>query len=466
VNAEYDAAVALMQLKDWKKAAAVLLGFRNLFPGHELQPEVTKKIAYVYREDGQFSLAADEYERIERESQDDDVRREALLIAAELHEKAGNQDRMMAAYRHYVDDFPHPVEPNLETRNKIAEALKKKDDRDGYLAELRQIVAADASAGRERTPRTRYLAGKAALVLAEQAFDQFAGVKLVEPFEINLSKKKDLMKVATQKFNNLLDYEVGEVTSAAIFYLAEIYADFCKDLKESERPTGLSALEREEYELAIEEQAYPFEEKAIATHKSNLDMISRGVYNEWIDKSLQKLAKFIPARYDKPEEESPVLASLDGYLFAIDRPEPPMPQASEGPGQAGEANKDAKSAETHEAAQVAESKEDAKSSEKKETVRAAESKQDTKTAETSETKETAQTMEPKENSTQAATKKAAKAAKPKKNGKHTAKKSAKTARLKQDAHPVQTNYGIKVGESTLDARNGGGKGTPPDATAQ
>jgi tetratricopeptide (TPR) repeat protein len=306
-TAEYDAAAALMQLKDWKTAAGVLTGFRELFPGHELQPEVTRKIAYVYREDGQFSPAAEEYERMEREFQDEEVRREALLTAAELHEKAGSQARMLAVYRRSVEYFPHPAEPNLETRTKIASALKKSGDQEAYLAELRQIVIIDAGAGSERTSRTRYLAGKAALVMAEQAFDLFAGVKLVEPFKVNLDRKKELMRVAIQQFNNLIDYEVGEVTAAATFYLAEIYAGFSRDLKESERPAGLSALEREEYDLAIEEQAYPFEDKAIATHKSNLELISLGVYNEWVDKSLQKLARIVPARYDKPEEKAPYL---------------------------------------------------------------------------------------------------------------------------------------------------------------
>jgi outer membrane protein assembly factor BamD (BamD/ComL family) len=406
VNAEYDAAAALMQLKDWKMAATVLTGFRDKFPGHELQPEVTKKIAYVYKEDGQLAQAADEYERIERESQDDEVRREALLIAADLHEKAGNQARMLVVYRRYVDYFPHPVEPNLETRNKIAEALKKNNDRDNYLAELKQIVAIDAVAGGERTPRTRYLAGKAALVFAEQAFDQFAVVKLVEPFKANLDKKKELMKVATQEFDKLLDYEVGEVTAAATFYLAEIYAGFSKDLKESERPAGLSALEQEEYELALEDQAYPFEEKAIAMHKSNLELISRGVYNEWIDKSLQKLAKFIPARYDKPEEESPVIASLDSYLFAIERPEPPAPQAPEGTAsQAGEANPD----ETKEEAPAAEPTQVAKPAEAKEAVKAGEPKQEAKPAESKE----APTVEPKQSAKPAEAKEAVKAEKPK-----------------------------------------------------
>jgi hypothetical protein len=220
------------------------------------------------------------------------------------------------------------VESNLETRNRIAEFLKK-GDRESFLAEIQMIVAIDAGAGAERTPRTRYLAGKGALVLAEETFGQFTGIKLVEPFKVNLDRKKGLMKVVTQQFSQLLDYEVGEVTAAATFYLAEIYADFSLSLKESERPKDLNAVELEEYELALEEQSYPFEEKAISTHRSNLELVSRGVYNEWVDKSLQKLAVLVPARYNKPEEKSPVIEQADQYLYAMERQEPAAQKAED-----------------------------------------------------------------------------------------------------------------------------------------
>jgi cellulose synthase operon protein C len=50
--------------------------------------------------------------------------------------------------------------------------------------------------------------------------------------------------------------------------------------------------------------------------------MSRGVSNVWIEKSLQKLAKSVPARYDKPEETSGILSSLETYIFATDRPAP------------------------------------------------------------------------------------------------------------------------------------------------
>jgi tetratricopeptide (TPR) repeat protein len=427
VNAEYDAAAALIELKDWKMAATVLAGFRILFPGNALQPEVTKKIAYVYQQDGQLSLAADEYERIEKESKDDEVRREALLTAAELHEKAGNQARALTVYRRFVDSFPHPVEANLETRNKIAEALQKNNDTDNYKAELKQIIAIDLGAGSERTVRTRYIAGKAALVLTEDSFAQFTGVKLVEPFKTNLDKKKALMKTTIQQFNKLLDYEVGEVTAAATYYLAEIYADFSKDLKESERPKDLSALELEEYELGIEEQAYPFEEKAIAMHKSNLELISRGVYNVWIDRSLQKLAKFVPARYDKPEEESSVIASLDSYTYAIERPELPAPLASDGAAQAGEEKQDAKPADAQEAVKAAEPKQVAKPVETPEAVKVAEPK-DAKPADTQE--------------------------------------AVKAAEPKQVAKPVETPEAVKAVEPAQKADDNGKQGAPPDAVAK
>src|SRR6185369_11661112 len=324
VNAEYDAAVALIQLKEWKTAATVLVGFRELFPGHELQPEVTRKMAQVYREDGQLALAAGEYERVEREFKDEEVRRGALMLAAELHQQTGNNSQALAVYRRFVGFFPQPVEVNLEMRNKIAEILKGNNDRMSYLSELQEIVAIDGAAGEGRTPRTRYLAGKAALVLAEQTYDRFTEVRLVKPFEENLRKKKELMKETTQAFNKLVEYEVGEVTAAATFYLAEIYAHFSKALTQSERPDGLNAQEMQEYELAIEEQAYPFEEKAIQIHEKNLELISMGIYNPWIDKSLGRLAKFVPVRYDKPEVPSVLVASLETYEFEIERPTLPV----------------------------------------------------------------------------------------------------------------------------------------------
>jgi hypothetical protein len=143
---------------------------------------------------------------------------------------------------------------------------------------------------------------------------------------------------------------VGEVTAAATYYLAEIYVDFSQALTNSERPEGLSPLELEQYELAIEEQAYPFEEKAIEIHESNLDLLSLGVYNAWIEKSLAILARMVPARYAKPEEPSELLTSLESFVYVIEKPAPqaaPEPVSVEAaPGESAAATTAALPAET------------------------------------------------------------------------------------------------------------------------
>jgi hypothetical protein len=210
-----------------------------------------------------------------------------LSLAAGLYEQAGQTERAVRVYRRYVEQFPRPLELALEARYKLARLYKSANDNKSYLSELRQIVDSDARAGGERTDRTRYLAAVSALALTEPLYERFVEIKLVKPFEKNLARKKAAMKEATDAFGKLAGYQAGEATAAAAFYIAEIYYQFGKALTESDRPDNLSAAEREQYELALEEQAYPFEEKAIKLHEKNLELLSVGVYNAWIDKSIE-----------------------------------------------------------------------------------------------------------------------------------------------------------------------------------
>src|SRR5262249_45074301 len=82
--AEYDAGAALMELKDWTQAANVLEAFRSDFPEHKLRLEATRQIAYAYRQSGELSKAAGEYDRLASQSDDPNMRSEALLVAGDL----------------------------------------------------------------------------------------------------------------------------------------------------------------------------------------------------------------------------------------------------------------------------------------------------------------------------------------------------------------------------------------------
>ena len=93
--------------------------------------------------------------------------------------------------------------------------------------------------------------------------------------------------------------------------IGEMYADFGAALMKSERPSNLIAEELEQYEILLEEQAYPFEEKAIELHEANVRRIASGVYDRWTRRSMATLAELIPVRYAKQEEGESFVAVLE-----------------------------------------------------------------------------------------------------------------------------------------------------------
>src|SRR5881628_1544684 len=326
-TAEYDAGAALIRLKDWTAAAGVLDAFRSNYPEHPLHLEATRQIALAYRESGQVPRAAGEYERLSSEAKDPAVRREALLVAGDLYQQSKAPDRALDVYGRYVKEFPKPVETVLEIRFKIADIHKAAHDDALYRRELTEIVRIDADAGPERTARTRTFAGRAALVLADRVYQEFADVKLRQPFESSLQEKKQRMDAAIEAMDRLVTYEIAEVTAAATYYMAEIYFDFSRSLAESERPTDLKPADMAEYEAALDEEAFPFEEKAIHVHEKNLELLRKGVFNAWIEKSLGRLAVMMPGRYAKPEVSIGFLGAIDSYVYRL----PVSPAPTGGP---------------------------------------------------------------------------------------------------------------------------------------
>jgi tetratricopeptide (TPR) repeat protein len=321
-GAEYDAGAALIRLQDWNEAAQVLDDFRLSNPDHALEKEATKQIAFVHREAGELSQAAAEYERVAKESDDPALRAEALLLAGNLYQQSNQSDSALDAYGRYVEQFPKPVETAVETRAKMAGILKTAGDAERYHEQLGKIVQIDAAAGAERTDRTRNVAARAALTLAEPTYTEFAAIELRQPFESSLREKRQDMDAAIKTFSNLVSYEVGDVTAAATFYIAEVYSNFGHSLIESERPVGLTGAKLSDYEDALEDEAFPFEEQAISVHEKNLELIRDGVYNAWTEKSLARLAELKPGRYAKSEISSGFLESIDQYTYYV--PERPV----------------------------------------------------------------------------------------------------------------------------------------------
>ncbi|MEP7299722.1 MAG: tetratricopeptide repeat protein, partial [Burkholderiales bacterium] len=300
-NAQYDAAASLIALKDWDGAAKTLEDFRQRFPNHALQADVSSKLAVAYIEKGQWAGAAGEFERLANSSKDPKIARDALWQSAELYEKANARAPAAKAYERYLAQNPQPLEPAVEARYRLAKIAKDDGNPTREFALMKDIFYADQNGGGARTNRTRYLGATAALALAEPVAEAYRKVALVEPLKKNLALKKAKMEETLKAYAVASDYGVADVTTAATFRIATVYRDFGKALMSSERPKKMSKVEREQYDVLLEEQAFPFEEKAAEFHEINVRRAAGGIYDKWVKSSFDALRELRPVRYGKAE---------------------------------------------------------------------------------------------------------------------------------------------------------------------
>ena len=308
-NADFDAAASLFANKDWAMAIPVLKAFVRNFPSHKLRSGADEKLALAYEKSGDWQHAAGAYETLYRSETDSNKKRQLLWQTAEFYEKAKKPDNAIEIYKLYVAAFPAPFDDALEARFRLATMYQKKGQTQSRHYWLGQLVAAHKAG--PATDRSHYLAATAELELAEPMFVSYRKVHLVQPLKKNLKKKKELMQKSIKVFTAAADYGVEAVTTASTFRIAEIYNDFGRSLFASERPKDLSADELEQYDILLEEQAYPFEEKAIDVHVLNTVRTFDGVYDEWIKKSFSELRKLSPIRYAKNEKSELVSHAID-----------------------------------------------------------------------------------------------------------------------------------------------------------
>lgn len=301
IKARYDAGTYLIEQERWPDAERVLLSFRQQYPGHALAATLPAKLVVVYQNQSKWQLAADELVVMERTSTDPNVKRQSLIMGAELYDKSGDRNRAIEQYTRYANNYPRPMAENLEAQHRLTELYAASGDTARRQFWLQKIIETNAAAGNARTDRSIYLAASAETELAQPAYDDFVRIPLNLPLKASLQRKRAALDKALKGQERILQYGVAEFTTQASFRIGEIYAQLSRDLMNSQRPTDLDELELEQYDILLEEQAYPFEEKAIEIHQANAQRSWKGTYDPWVKRSFEALAKLLPGRYNKHE---------------------------------------------------------------------------------------------------------------------------------------------------------------------
>ena len=308
-NADYDAASAFVAVQDWNAAEAALESFRARNPQSPLLADADKKLALAYQKDNKPGPAAEVYARLaQRPGESEDNRREAAWLSATLYDQAQQGQSAQAAYQSYIKAYPQSLDRGIDARQRMAAMTAGDSVRHAYW--LHDIIGADSTAGSARSERSKLAAAQAQLELGRIDAAGAHGLALNAPLAASLAKRKQATENAIATLNGAAGYGYADITTAATYEIGAVYRDFGQALLDSERPAKLKGDELEQYNLLLEEQADPFEQKAIEAHRANLQRFGQGVWNDWIQKSATQLAELAPAQYGKTEQREDAYEAL------------------------------------------------------------------------------------------------------------------------------------------------------------
>lgn len=305
VAAQYDSAIYQLVLEQWPLAIATFIDFRQRYPKHPLSTGIEDQLFYAYQQTEDWPKLADIMLRKYQQQPNTETGRLALYQGAEYFDKANNRAKALDTYRRYAHQYPMPLADANEARFKLSEFYLASGEDSKRRFWLNKIVQAHkdilANQAELISPRAVYLASMSAMVFAKDADTAYTRIKLTQPLDKSLQRKQQALKKAISEYDTVISFGSAEYVTAANYALANLYTTLADDLMDSSRPEGLSALELSQYEILLEEQAYPFEETAIELHEKNTVRVQSGIYDDWVKASFEALKNKMPGRYNKPE---------------------------------------------------------------------------------------------------------------------------------------------------------------------
>lgn len=298
----YDAGLLAVERKDNNEALKTFGLLVRQYPEDTHSVHATVQMARIHEEMGELSDAAVEYERVGTIAGDRKLAAESLLAAGWIYEQTKDWPRAVRVYQRYLDSNPGEFEKEVEIRFKIIEAEREQGHQDQAKQLIHDFIGQYASLQKDSSTGV-YLA-KAYLQSGDYLRADFSAVKLVEPLDENLARKKALLAEVLNQYIQAANYEIAEVMTQAAYQIGAVFEEFRTNLLDSQRPKGLTASQLEQYNFLLEEQAFPFEEKAIAAYESNVKRTQQlGLYDAWVKRSYEELSKLVPGRYQKIEME-------------------------------------------------------------------------------------------------------------------------------------------------------------------
>ncbi len=299
-DALFNAAVSYEQAAEPSKAAACYEKIVLNYPTSEHYADSLLAPLAYYEKTEQWDRLLLHLEKLYQKDPKSSLAKETLYKLGKRFYKNENYPKARQIFAQYVQHYPADTSRKLEIvylETLMSEAEgNKQDAMEGYSRFLTAYGSARASEP-SLTVDPLYLA-TARFRTLDPVYEEYLSVQLQEPLKQNLARKQSLLDRVVSGYVETIKSGAGEYALASAYRVGEAYQDFWKALLTSEMPGGLSAEEKGVYRELLKEQGEPYREKALASYEITLQKAQdKGVFNEWVLKTYNRLASLDPDRY-------------------------------------------------------------------------------------------------------------------------------------------------------------------------
>lgn len=245
----------------------------------------------------------------------------SLLKAAQLYTAGSEPGRAASARSIYIDEFTDPVEELSRQLFLLGNDLETVGDWDGALAAYTRNVALQKKSEDNQVLTT--FAARSQQRIAERSFSIYSDYHIAPPIDATVVRKREMLQIVIRDFVAAGNYRTAEVITASNYFIGRALELFKEDILSSPKPEGLSSAELEEYELQLQEMAFPFEIKALEAYRVNIQRsVKLELLDPWIERTFERMADLAPWSYQRNES----IAYPSTLILPPPRALPPPPE--------------------------------------------------------------------------------------------------------------------------------------------
>jgi TolA-binding protein len=224
----------------------------------------------------------------------------ALLKAAQLYSGGADPARAAQARKEYLALFAESVVERSRQLYLMGRDLEEvnrwEDARTAYLDNVQ--FQKEHQGEQEIT----IFAARSQLRIAERTFEEYGAFHIGPPVDETVIRKRELLQGVIREFVAAGSYKTSDVITASNFFIGRALELFKDDILTSPVPPGLTQPEKEEYDLLLQEMAFPFEEKALNAYRVNIKRsVTLEILDPWIEKTYERMAELAPWAYQRDE---------------------------------------------------------------------------------------------------------------------------------------------------------------------